>query len=307
MDITHTLNSLNSLDAKFPTLPRWFTASLNAPLPRAQIGPDDNVEESAIARLPVPSNLPHDHALLEHLFESVFHNRFLNPTPSCEYASAVLPSAITLILCAIPAIIPSYFAAFFGQVVSPPVIHFPMPPIAPLQLTRPGAVPPTEPRRRSDTVESTDSSMRSSQSNAFSDDSGFAVSGTRIERSGSVSTAASSVSMATTSLATAAKCTCGSQYAGAYLQADGTRIGCMGLFELLPVCPLAGIDEHTLFFLLRRALGQVLALKEAMWDDLRERIEQDAESLLAFGWELTDFDLESSRHKFDAMIEQYKK
>ncbi|EKM61303.1 uncharacterized protein PHACADRAFT_84271 [Phanerochaete carnosa HHB-10118-sp] len=277
-------------DAIFPTLPRWFTAPLNAPLPRAQMGPDDSVEESAIARLPVPSSLPHDHALLEHLFCSVFHSRFLNPTPSST--------------------LPSYFTAFFGHVLSPPVINFPMPPIAPLQLTRPGAIQPGEPRRLSDASECTSSSKRSSFSTGSSELTGFGSKRTRQERSESVSTAASSVSMATCLAAAAAGsgggCTCRAQHMAAYVQEEGTRIGGAAAVELFPVCNVSGMNEHTLFFQLRRAVGQVLAVKEAMWEELKEKIEKDGHALLAYGWEPADFDPESSRHKFDAMLEQYK-
>lgn len=270
-------------DAIFPTLPRWFTAPLNAPSPRVQIGPDDTVEESVIARLPVPSDLPHDHALLEHLFYAVFHNRFLNPTPS--------------------SMLPSYFTTFFGHVLSPPVINFPMPPIAPLQMTRPGAMPTNEPRRLSDASECTDSSTGSSM---FSTSSRFGSQGTtRMERSASVSTAASSVSM-TAHFSTAARCTCETQHGAAYAQEEGTRIGGAAAMELFPVCGMSGMDAHTLFFQLRRAVGQVFAVKEAMWEELREMIEQDVETLFAYGWEPMDLDPESSRHKFDAMMEQYK-
>ncbi|GJE85787.1 S-adenosyl-L-methionine-dependent methyltransferase [Phanerochaete sordida] len=273
-------------DAIFPTLPRWFTAPLNAPLPRVQIGPDDNVEESAMARLPVPSSLPHDHALLEHLFYAVFHNRFLNPTPS--------------------SMLPSYFTTFFGHVLSPPVINFPMPPIAPLQLTRPGALAPAEPRRLSDASESTEYSTRSSQSTQLSELTGFGSGRTRQQRSKSVSTAASSVSMGTLGLSTAERCTCAAQHGAAYEQEEGTRIGGAAAVALFPVCAASGMDEHTLFFQLRRAVGQVLAAQEAMWEELREMLEQDAHALLGYGWEPTEFDLESGRLKFDAMLEQYK-
>ena len=35
----------------------------------------------------VPPDLPHDHALLEQLFYSVFESRFINSRPSCESRS----------------------------------------------------------------------------------------------------------------------------------------------------------------------------------------------------------------------------
>lgn len=182
-----------------------------------------------------------------------------------------------------------------------------MPPIAPLQLTRPGAIQPSEPRRLSDASECTNSSERSSESTASSELTGFGSKRTRQERSESVSTAASSVTMATCLAGTAGGCTCRAQHTAAYVQEEGTRIGGAAAIELFPVCSVSGMDEHTLFFQLRRAVGQVLAVKEAMWEELKEKVEKDGHSLVAYGWEPADFDPESSRHKFDAMLEQYKK
>ncbi|KAH9937254.1 uncharacterized protein B0H18DRAFT_1113112 [Fomitopsis serialis] len=109
-------------DAIFPVLPRWFTEPLHAHIrgPGAHFpGPGGS------PRFPPPlptleryerdeesQEEPHEHAFLESLFQDVFENRFINRVPS--------------------SCLPNYFSAIFGQVISPPVLQFPMPPLAPL-------------------------------------------------------------------------------------------------------------------------------------------------------------------------------
>ncbi|KAF7342811.1 UBIQUITIN-CONJUGAT-2 domain-containing protein [Mycena sanguinolenta] len=104
------------LDVIFPLLPKWFTASLRARPRRprgvrypdgTQRGLDDNQ----------PDTPPHDHALLESLYKSVFEARFINFNPT--------------------AILPSYFTTYFRHVTLSPVINFSMPPIPPLQPPSP--------------------------------------------------------------------------------------------------------------------------------------------------------------------------
>lgn len=77
-------------DISFPVLPRWFTAPLRARTKRAT---SVHYPQNALRPPPTPTrpqtppsrNLPpHDHALLEALFNSVFENRFINMRPSGE-------------------------------------------------------------------------------------------------------------------------------------------------------------------------------------------------------------------------------
>lgn len=70
-------------DIRFPTLPKWFTTPLRAHAKRAEMIhlPDGSSQPSS----PTPSNskdLPHDHALLESLYYSVFEARFVNIRPT---------------------------------------------------------------------------------------------------------------------------------------------------------------------------------------------------------------------------------
>ncbi|KAI0361391.1 hypothetical protein OH77DRAFT_1516362 [Trametes cingulata] len=99
-------------DAIFPILPRWYTDPL-----RAHARGPSTIYPGAIQQpLSYPesfdtSQLAHEHEFLETLFHDVWANRFINPTPS--------------------SCLPGYFGAFFDRVLSPPVMNFSTPPLAP--------------------------------------------------------------------------------------------------------------------------------------------------------------------------------
>lgn len=97
------------------------------------------------------------------------------------------------------------------------------------------------------------------------------------------------------------------QSARAYVHEDGTRIGGSTAVELFPSCNLKTLDEHTLFIILNRAVGLVFAVKEAMWEELLEKIERDRETLIKYGWESGDYDRGTRRQRFEALIDQYRK
>ncbi|OSD03293.1 hypothetical protein PYCCODRAFT_1477156, partial [Trametes coccinea BRFM310] len=99
-------------DAIFPVLPRWYTDPLRA----HGRGPSTLYPGAVQQHLTYPSSydtskLAHEHELLEMLFNDVWANRFINPMPS--------------------SCVPGYFAAFFDRVLSPPVLNFSTPPLAP--------------------------------------------------------------------------------------------------------------------------------------------------------------------------------
>ena len=67
---------------------------------------------------------------------------------------------------------------------------------------------------------------------------------------------------------------------------------------------------------LTHAVSMVTGLKEAMWEELKELIKNERESLsTTYGWDESDFDhpegapreFGASRAKFDSMLEQYKR
>lgn len=97
------------------------------------------------------------------------------------------------------------------------------------------------------------------------------------------------------------------------LKYEGTRIGSTkDALSLFPLCNGDNMDDHTLFMQLKRTVALVLSAKEAMWEELRERItsrerETDREELMAvYGWEDGDFEKDASRKIFDRLVERYK-
>ena len=82
--------------------------------------------------------------------------------------------------------------------------------------------------------------------------------------------------------------------------------------ELFPPRDFKTLEDKSLYMQLYRAAGTVYALKEAMWDELRERIESreredEREELTALhGWEDSDFSVDASRKIFDRLVERYK-
>lgn len=83
------------------------------------------------------------------------------------------------------------------------------------------------------------------------------------------------------------------------------RIGDDAL-ELLPASAMASFHEHHLFMHLRRAVGTVISLREAMWEELLEIIKNDPKSLRKYGWDEGDFQDGNARPKFDAYVERYR-
>jgi hypothetical protein len=78
-------------DILFPVLPKWFTTPLRSRAKRTTSVHYPNGARPAQVPTPVttppPENhLPHDHALLEALYNSVFANRFINMRPSGKIA-----------------------------------------------------------------------------------------------------------------------------------------------------------------------------------------------------------------------------
>lgn len=76
------------VDIMFPTLPRWFTAPLRVRTRRATSVHYPNGTQRPVIPSPPPTppeNVPpHDHALLESLYQSVFESRFINLRPTGE-------------------------------------------------------------------------------------------------------------------------------------------------------------------------------------------------------------------------------
>ncbi|GJE86211.1 S-adenosyl-L-methionine-dependent methyltransferase [Phanerochaete sordida] len=305
-------------DGRFPTLPRWFTQPLHNAVKRASH--KNNAELMAqIKYYEVPASLPHDHALLEQLFYSVFENRFINSRPS--------------------SILPGYFSATFNHVVSPPILYFPMPPLAPLPPfpretvlpLRPAPatmhldtnLPPSSatPSPLSASTHSTtlvnssfNSSFASRSSESASRPSSAGLSPApqlpTLERVDSISTIGSSDesihSGTGSSLSTSPSVEKANVLPALADMGETVQIGGSEAYELFGMEALGELDEHTLFLHLQRAVGLVYAAKEAMWEELRILVAQGPSALSKFGWDDSEYTEEASRERFDAMFERYK-
>ncbi|KAI0936751.1 hypothetical protein AcV5_004813 [Taiwanofungus camphoratus] len=307
-------------DALFPVLPRWFTEPLHA---HAR-GPSMHFPDGSQSVLqPTPHckyGGSHEYALLEELFRDVFENRFISPIPSSS--------------------LPSYFSAWFGHVLSPPVVAFPMPPLAPLApLPAELGVPQSTATTPSVTPEilhdgsflappHVDSSLgfalpagsistihptsngpgEISVSATSSSSSSHAKScAPLLERTSSTTTSSSSISKSESHSSGSSKPLTRPSMATVNLHEGSTRMGDHNAAGLLPIDELYLLDEHSLYMQLFRAFGLVMACKEAMWEELMERVSKGDEALRGYGWEVSDYAEVQSRQRFDALVEQYQK
>lgn len=93
----------------------------------------------------------------------------------------------------------------------------------------------------------------------------------------------------------------------AVLSADeSTQIGDKSTLELMPVPKFRALEEKMLFMQLYRAVGNVLAVKESMWEELHTLAEKRDQTLRKYGWKDADYDLPNCRNRFEALIKRYK-
>jgi hypothetical protein len=118
-----------------------------------------------------------------------------------------------------------------------------------------------------------------------------------------------SVSMDTTESKISSK----SRRSNVEIQYDGTRIGnTKETLSLFPLCHGDTMDNHTLFLQLKRSVDLILSAKEAMWDELWERIEnrerthERRELTDLYGWEECDFQIDVARRIFNRLVNRYK-
>ncbi|EED77760.1 predicted protein [Postia placenta Mad-698-R] len=94
---------------------------------------------------------------------------------------------------------------------------------------------------------------------------------------------------------------------GVGMNAGGAGAGGGGGVELFPMESLLALEEHSLNMALFRALGLVLAVKEAMWEELLGRVARGDRQLVRYGWGKNDYSEGASRVLFDGLVEQYRK
>lgn len=85
-----------------------------------------------------------------------------------------------------------------------------------------------------------------------------------------------------------------------------TTLGNETASALFRVEKMQALPSDNLFMHLYQAVHMVLAMKEAMWDELKERVDARDPSLTLYGWEEDDYDLHASRKRFDALLERYR-
>ena len=92
----------------------------------------------------------------------------------------------------------------------------------------------------------------------------------------------------------------------ALAQSETTTIGDARAAALFRVERMQALPSDNLFMHLYQAVHTVLAVREAMWEELRKRVEAGDRELGVYGWEEGDYDVEVSRERFDALLERYR-
>ncbi|KAK0465575.1 uncharacterized protein EV420DRAFT_1514980 [Desarmillaria tabescens] len=294
-------------DLVFPYLPRWFTAPLRA-RPRRSTSvhfPDDT---------PIQDMPSHDHALLESLYKSVFEHRFINMKPS--------------------ALLPSYFATYFRHVTLGPVISFPMPPVPPLQPLPPQIVTTYAIEPGSDTLDPrvssptpTPSVRPASLSFSSTISSGTGITSSTPDSSTTVSTLFSmnaepkvevafpsdtsrpAPSITTLNLNPTENHTPPPPFVPYMLDTSSTETTTVASIppSLFSEERLLSLNVRSLAMHLYRSYQSVLACREALWEELNDRLRNRKDELKPFGWE-DDEDWEGlqTRRKFEILIERYE-
>ncbi|EMD41936.1 hypothetical protein CERSUDRAFT_90526 [Gelatoporia subvermispora B] len=318
-------------DAIFPILPRWFTEPLHART--RYMSPSSAPLRSPTTPAADPVCTSHEYELLEKLFYEVFENRFINPIAS--------------------AILPRYFSAVFSHVVSPPVLTFPMPPLAPLeplpsQIGAPNGISPINananfspqpsPTLQIDTSEdvltsspslatpeppssnTNDAPVTTALPDARPEDIKTSkrppsVASTSSSMTSPSSSTSSVVPSLTSSPSTSTSSACDEpRYSSTSAQSERPVLASLnaeesssiGGVELFPMKELSNLDEHSLYMQLYRAAMVVFATKEAMWEELAEKVVKRDLSLRQYGWGDNDYHVESSRRKFESLMVSYK-
>ena len=66
-------------------------------------------------------------------------------------------------------------------------------------------------------------------------------------------------------------------------------------------------DEQTRYMQLYRVVTGVLSTKEAMWDELLDRVSKKDPILKKYGWQDEDYTEQASREMFEQAIDQYQR
>ncbi|KAJ7706019.1 hypothetical protein B0H17DRAFT_1035287 [Mycena rosella] len=291
-------------DVIFPLLPKWFTAPFRARPRRAtSIHYPDGSHRGLYPFSDTQSAAaPHDHALLESLYKSVFESRFINLNPT--------------------AILPSYFTTYFRHVTLGPVISFFMPPLPPLQPLPPQIITSYVIDPNSDTLDSRTSTVFASPNEVRPTSLSFSSAST-----GSTGDSSSSLFLGTRRKSSSVS-TYDSPDTAPFTHANGVPdppktatpfksfmldMGMDGeeavlLPDRIPLRnQLSLLHERSLAMHLYRSYQLVLACQEEMWEELKDRVRNRKDELKPFGWD-DDEELEElqSRNKFELLVDRYR-
>ncbi|CAL1703739.1 unnamed protein product [Somion occarium] len=300
-------------DALFPILPKWFTRPLHADRSCALSPPPSGTNTPITSTFATPDDDPHDHALLEHLFNAVFESRFINPKPS--------------------SILPVYFSSTFRHVKSPPLLQFPMPPIAPLmplpgQQLPPPAVSdaitsdptdpccffmptPPSPTAHDSSSSTTKSSTVLSDFNFSRPPSSLGAPSSRTSVSSIAPTVLQRIPSTTSVHSIAPSSSRQPKHPSLALLSPMAESSIIGgeasVVELFPIPEFEKLEDKVLYMQLYRAAGLVFATKEAMWDELAKLVEKEDALLKLYGWRDEDFpNLQLNRKRFETLYQRYK-
>ncbi|KAF7347703.1 S-adenosyl-L-methionine-dependent methyltransferase [Mycena venus] len=295
-------------DVVFPLLPKWFTAPLR-PRPRrsTSVHYPDGTHRGLYPFSDTQSDTtPHDHALLESLYKSVFESRFINLSPT--------------------AILPNYFTTYFRHVTLGPVISFFMPPIPPLQPLPPQIITSYVIDPNSDTLDSRTStvfasppheirptslsfsSATSASTNSTAASSHISSLFTGRRKSSSVSTYDSpeTATSASNGMPDPPKTPAPFKSFVLDMGMDGEEPAISP--DRIPLRnQLSQLNERSLAMHLYRSYQIVLACQEEMWEELKDRIRNRKDELKPFGWD-DDEELEElqNRKKFELLVDRYR-
>ncbi|KAI0308136.1 hypothetical protein B0F90DRAFT_1680486 [Multifurca ochricompacta] len=300
-------------DIIFPVLPRWFTEPLRANDPSG--GVRSNSSDSSPLALPSPpltpvEKVPHEHVLLEYLFNSVFESRFINMKPTV--------------------VVLGYFTPFFSRCLSAPSLNFSVPFLAPLpplpEATRPTtqyfgnfdptssipdvpSYPNTRPSPYSRTVSRSSSSLSlpsldcsRSRSPPIPDDTG-----SRTPTVASVHNRLSS-SPATSNERTVNSPQSSVTRVASWITSSETPTLDNALLaqSIVPVETLSKLGERTRAMNLYHSFMVVLGCREAMWEELKMLQRSRRNVLIELGWESRLLEDREARVRFDELFEHFE-
>jgi hypothetical protein len=90
------------------------------------------------------------------------------------------------------------------------------------------------------------------------------------------------------------------------ISSETTHLGAMDqALSLLNTQNLGKTDEHSLYVHLYHVVGKVKAARPRMWEELKEMVQKQDESLVRYGWKQHEYTEEASKHKFEQLWDRF--